>query len=67
MAEPMNTPVDSATQGKEEQMVEPMNILVDLATRPGGKYHCNEIENNEKNISIITFHLYLYNCLVFCR
>ena len=51
----------------EEQMAEPMNTPIDSASHPTGKYHCNEIENNEKNISIITFHLYLYNCLVFCR
>ena len=47
MADPMNTPVDLATQVEEEQMAEPMNTPVDSTTQPAGKDHCNEIETNE--------------------
>ena len=60
MAEPINTPVDLSTQPDEEQMAEPMTTPVVSASQPVGKDHCNEIENNEKCISIITSHLYLY-------
>ena len=63
----MEEHVPSHAQSEEEQMVEPTNSPVDSASQPTGKDHCNEIENNEKRISIITLHLYLYNCLRFCR
>ena len=59
--------VSSHAQPREEQMEEPMNTLVDSTSQPTGKDHCNEIENNEICISLITLHLYLYNCLVFFR
>ena len=63
----MEEHVPSHAQSREEQMEEPMNTAVDSASQPSGKDHCNEIENNEINISIVTSHLYLYNCLGFCR
>ena len=63
----MEEHVTSHAQSGEEQMADPMNTPVDSASHPTGKYHCNEIENNEKCISIITFQLYLYNCLGFLQ
>ena len=51
--------VPSHAQPGEEQMVEPMNTTVDLASHPTSKYHCNDIGNNEIRISIITMHLYI--------
>ena len=58
----MEEHITSHAQLIEEQMVEPMYTLVDSASQPASKDHCNEI-----HISIITSHLYLYNCLGFCR
>ena len=52
---------------EEEQMAEPMNTPIVSASHPTGKDHCNDIGNNEIRISIITTHLYLYNCLGICR
>ena len=63
----MTEHVPSHAQLKEEQMAEPMNTPVESTSQSACKYHCNEIENNEKRISIITLHLYLYKCLGFCR
>ena len=59
--------VPSHAQMEEEQMAEPMNTPVVSASHPTGKYHCNDIGNNEICISIIKTHLYLYNYLGFCR
>ena len=44
------------TQLEEEQMTERMNTLVLSSIQPTGKYHCNDIGNNEICISIITTH-----------
>ena len=63
----MEEHVTSHAQSGEEQMADPMNTPVDSASQQAGNDHCNEIENNEKHISIITLNLYLYNCLCFCR
>ena len=57
--------VPSHAHSGEEQMVEPMNTPVDLASQPTSKYHCNDIGNNEICISIINSKLYLYKCLFF--
>ena len=54
-------------QLEEEQMAEPMKTLVSSTSQPTRNDHCNDIGNNEIHISIITTHLYLYNCLSFCR
>ena len=59
--------VPTHAQLEEEQMAEPMNTPFVSASHPTSKDHCNDIGNNEICISIITTHLYLYNCLVFCR
>ena len=59
--------VPSHAQLEKEQMAEPMNTPVDLASQTPGNDHCNEIENNEKCISIINSHLYIYIVLFFCR
>ena len=57
----MEEHVPSHTQLEEEQIVEPMNTPIVSSTHPIGKYHCNDIINNEMGISIITMHLlYLY-------
>ena len=56
----MEEHVPSHVQPREEQMAEPMNTLVDSASQPTGKDHCNQIENNEIRISLITLHLYIY-------
>ena len=52
---------------EEEQMTKPMNTPVVSASQPTSKDHCNDIGNNEIHISLINTHLYLYNCLGFCR
>ena len=44
---------------EEEQMEEPMNTPVVSINHPTGKYHCNDIGNNEIQISIITTHFNL--------
>ena len=59
--------VSSHAQLEEEQMAEPMNTPIISGGQPTCKDHCNDIGNNEICISIITSHLYLYNCLGFCR
>ena len=59
--------VPTHAQLEKEQMIEPMNTPVVSASQPIGKDHCNDIGNNETHITIITTHLYLYNCLGFCR
>ena len=59
--------VPAHAQLEEEQMTEPMNTLVVSPSQPIGKYHCNDIGNNEIRISIINTHLYLYNFIGFCR
>ena len=63
----MEEHVPSHAQSEEEQMAEPMNSPVDSVSQPTGKDHCNDLENNEIRISIITKHLYLYNFLGFCK
>ena len=63
----MEEHVHAHAQMEEEQMAEPMNTPVVSTSQPTGKDHCNDIGNNEICISIITKHLYLYNCLRFCR
>ena len=59
--------VPAHAQIEEEQMEEPMNTPVVLASQPTSIDHCNDIGNNEIHISIITKHLYLYNFIGFCR
>ena len=63
----MEKHVPTHSQMEDEQMAKPMNTLTVLVSQPIGKDHCNDIGNNEIFISIITKHLYLYNCLGFCR
>ena len=38
--------IPSHAQLEEEQMAEPMNTPVDLASQPIGNDHCNETKNN---------------------
>ena len=39
--------VPSHAQMEEEQMVEPMNTLTVSTSHPIGKYHCNDLGNND--------------------
>ena len=59
--------VPTHAQMEEEQMGEPMNTPVVSASQSMGNDHCNDLENNEIHISIITKNLYLYNFIGFCR